>query len=162
MAQSRLFYLKWLKEAWFAELTDDARWLYLGLCCIAADDGVFKWDQGLMRGAVFATRPRVNIFAVLEELRACDLVRPFRAGGRNYGAIGGFGRHQHVRRAFVSGLLPADLQGYCGVGRLREVPQQIDFGFPTVPRLVPALDTPQKKRRHRAKTGRRAGLPGGA
>lgn len=104
-----------------------------------------------MRAAVFGPRNKVNVFAMIEELKAQDLIRHFRHGNRNFGVVGGFGRHQHVRRAFVSGVMPSDLYAYAGTGRLREGPQQTDFGFPTAPREVPALETPQQKRRHRTR-----------
>jgi hypothetical protein len=151
MARSRLYSIRWLKEAWFADLSNDARWLYLGLLALAADDAVFKWEPSTMRRAVFPDRPGVNVYALLDEMRARDLVRLFRAGGRNYGVIANFGKSQTVRRAFVSGILPGDLYGYAAVVHLRETAVQIDFQFPAAPLEIVDAQPQQKRRKQRRK-----------
>lgn len=97
-------------EAWVscAPLT---RLLFFGLLTDADDQGVFEWKplqikMRLLPGDV------ADVGAMLDEMAAVDLVKAFEHGGKRFGAIRNFRKHQRPKKPNSIHFLPEELRTY--------------------------------------------------
>ena len=93
-----------------AELSHAARLLYVGLWCIADDDGRGEWLPKQIDGQVFPLES-VDIHALLEQLVSSARVVRYTDGNRQYFYIPTFTEYQRPNRKYDSKLPdPADCQ----------------------------------------------------
>ncbi|MGU3496117.1 hypothetical protein ACLBXM_18910 [Xanthobacteraceae bacterium A53D] len=130
-------------EAW-ASVSVAARWMCMGICTEADDNGVFEWKPLQLKMRIFPA-DTVDVPALLEELCGAGIVRSFEAEGKKYGALRNFCRFQRPRkpkswfaitdevRAFVA--LDADAAGddEHEDGPVRKKSEPRDFGLTEVP-----------------------------
>lgn len=96
MARIRSIHPAIFTDEAFVSLSYPARMLWIGLWCEADDQGVFEWKP-LSLKMKLAPVDALDVAALLEELRACELVRRFDAEGRSLGAVRNFCRYQRPR-----------------------------------------------------------------
>src|SRR5437868_14052754 len=90
-----------------------ARLLMIGIWTEAWDDGVFEWKPLTLKAKIFPV-DNVDVTALLTELENLNVVRPFTAKGKTYGAIRNFRKYQRPKKPNSSGLLSAEFETYVG------------------------------------------------
>lgn len=105
-------------EAW-ASVSIEARWLGMGLCTEADDNGVFEWKPIQIKMRLFPA-DAVDVSELLDELARAGIALSFEADGKRLGALRNFCKYQRPRKPkawfpitdeiarFVS--LPTDVQ----------------------------------------------------
>lgn len=83
-------------EAW-ASVSVAARWLGMGICTEADDNGTFEWKPLQLKMRVFPV-DNVNVADLLDELEAAGVVMRFAAEGRALGSLKNFCRFQRPRK----------------------------------------------------------------
>lgn len=86
-----------------ADLSHAARILYIGLWCIADDDGRGEWLPKQIDGQIFPLET-VNIHALLEQLVSSERVVRYTDGDRDYFYIPTFTKYQKPNRKYDSKL----------------------------------------------------------
>jgi hypothetical protein len=97
-----------------AELSRDARLLFLGLVSMADDDGRFLASHQAIAGYVFPNDEDVTIrklAAWLEEIKCQGMVTIYDKGRIRYGAIPKFRNHQRISHPQPSTLPPPPHDG---------------------------------------------------
>lgn len=94
----------------------DLSLFFVGLWCVADDEGCFEWDARLIRADIdpfdvkFGGLPKIE--ALLSRLASAGRVRAYRVDEREYGIIPSFKRHQHPQKPSVRCPIPVPDQ-YC-------------------------------------------------
>lgn len=91
--------------------SDELKLFYIGLWCVADDAGRFVWDEELIAADLFPFNRDADVKRLLEQLRRTGRVLPYDVGGRKYGFLPKFAKHQRINRPTPSRLPepPADL-----------------------------------------------------
>lgn len=130
----------------------DLKLFYVGLWCVADDQGRFAWDADLIAADLFPFDRTADVAGLLERLRATGRVMRYEAAGRAFGFLPKFAKHQKINRPTASrlppppegltddsvrahgGLTPGAWIRDQGSGSLEEAPR----GEPTAPPAAPA------------------------
>lgn len=131
-------------------LSPHARLVFLALCCMADDQGVYRAKPVTIKTFALPADD-VDIVPLLGELASLDLVREFRADGSDFGAIRGWGRHQKPQDARALHPLPEELDSFVRLDELRKPRSRKDREDPVWP-LRPKDPAPSG--------GRQADVPG--
>lgn len=83
-------------EAW-ASVSIGARWLGMGLCTEADDNGVFEWKPLQLKMRIFPA-DAVDVAALLDELSGAGILLRFSAEGKTLGAVRNFCKFQRPRK----------------------------------------------------------------
>ena len=118
-------------------LTPSARLLYVGLWCIADDEGRGEYLPKLIEGAVFP-HEQVDIFALLRELLDLGRLVVYEVDGQMYFHIPRFEDYQKPNRKYESRLPAPPAQRVGSVDAVREqkqpeIPIDIDDSTETLP-----------------------------
>ena len=92
-----------------AELSRDARLLFIGLMSMADDEGRFLASHQAIAGYVFpndANITPVKLRKWMAEIEAQGIVTTYNGGRLKYGAIPGFSKHQRISHPQDSTLPP--------------------------------------------------------
>ncbi len=84
----------------------DLKLFYIGLWMVADDDGRFAWDEDLIASDLYPFDRTVDVGALLQQLLQADRVQAYSVGGRRYGFIHNFSKHQKINRPTPSRLPP--------------------------------------------------------
>ena len=107
-----------------------ARFLLLGLGTEADDKGVFLWKPTTLKMRLFPV-DNVDMTALLSELQSVDMVRKYEIGGRHYGAIRNFRKHQRPKSPNDIHVMPDDFRNYVGLSHvISETPKVKRRQFP--------------------------------
>ena len=101
-------------EAWVS-CSPLARVLFIGLETDADDQGVFEW-KALQIKMRLLPGDTADVPALLCELEAAGLIKPFEVEGRKFGAIRNFRKHQRPQKPTAQHPLPDDMAKYVGLG----------------------------------------------
>jgi hypothetical protein len=98
----------------FAQLSDAAQILWIGIWTEADDQGVFEWKPTTlkMRLKPASTTP---VEPILAELVRLDCIRKYDLDGKSYGAVRNFARWQRPKRPNVVHHVPPELRFYLGL-----------------------------------------------
>lgn len=83
-------------EAW-ASVSIAARWLGMGICTEADDNGIFEWKPLQLKMRIFPA-DSADVPGLLSELCQAGIVKSFDADGKKYGALRNFCRFQRPRK----------------------------------------------------------------
>jgi hypothetical protein len=86
----------WTDEA-VVSVSRDARLFLVGIWNQCDDKGVFEWKPVVLRMRIFPA-DLIEVVNLLAELENADLIRPFEADGRRYGAVRNFVIFQRPKR----------------------------------------------------------------
>ena len=103
-----------------------ARWLLLGLRTISDDQGVFRWDLGIIREWCLPN-DLVDLNPLLHELEVVDLIRPFQFEGQEYGVIRDFFENQRPKKRQSWYPMPVELRRFAGHPAIRAGKGGISF-----------------------------------
>ena len=97
----------------FMSASAHARLLMIGIWTEAWDDGVFEWKPLTLKAKLFPV-DNVDVAALLAELESLNVIRPFAAKGKSYGAIRNFRKYQRPKKPNSSGVLSGEFETYVG------------------------------------------------
>ncbi|CAI9119564.1 hypothetical protein [Brytella acorum] len=95
----------------FATVSIAARMLIIGIWNHADDGGGFEWKPLSLKMRIFPA-DNVDVAALLEELRAADIVKKYDVEGRSYGAVRNFGRWQRPKKPDRFCPMPPSVREY--------------------------------------------------
>lgn len=139
MARIRSVHPGFFTDEAFVTASRDARLLFIGLLCEADDSGVFEWKPLGIKMRVFPA-DAIDVAALLAELAALDILRPFTGDGKPYGAIRNFGRYQRPKFPKRVHPLPDDMRAFVAADGKAEP------GAMNPPRDLSAADRKRKQR----------------
>lgn len=87
----------------------DLKLFYIGMWMVADDDGRFAWEPDLIAADLFPFERGANVKALLEKLVQGGQVVRYEHGGRSYGWLRNFAKHQKINRPTPSRLPPPPL-----------------------------------------------------
>ncbi len=101
-------------EAWVscAPLT---RLLFFGLLTDADDQGIFEWKPLQIKMRLLPG-DAADVAAMLDEMASVDLIQAFEHGGKKFGAIRNFRKHQRPKKPNSIHFLPEKLRTYVAMG----------------------------------------------
>ena len=102
--------IRTIKPEFFRDPDTTGRWpadlkmFYVGMWCVADDDGRFAWDEDLIGSDLYPFDRKVDIGRLLARLVESGVVVQYESGGRKYGHIKNFGKHQKINKPTPSKL----------------------------------------------------------
>lgn len=113
-----------------------ARLLLIGLWTECWDDGVFDWKPLTLKARIFPV-DSVDVSALLAELEALDIIKPFERGGKRFGAVRNFCRFQRPKKPNNSGVISDHIKIYVGISSTgsEPVPHQSETGGEKSPQM---------------------------
>lgn len=115
MARIRSFHPDLWADGDFTSLEPLARLLFLALQTHAEDHGVFRWQPRTIAALCLPMDREADVEQLLAALVAAGVIRRFEHGGRAFGAIRGFLRHQRPQKPRAEAPLPRSLAGFVGL-----------------------------------------------
>lgn len=113
MARIRSIHPGLFTDEAFVSLSPAAQVLWIGLWCEADDQGVFEWKPTMLKMRILPASTAL-IDPLLAELENANCIRAYSAGGRRYGVIRNFVRHQRPKAPKEVHPLPPELLNYAG------------------------------------------------
>lgn len=114
MARIRSIHPGFFTDEELVTVSMGARLLFLGLGIEADDKGVFEWKPLTIKMKVFPA-DNVDIDTMLSELEHANAIRQYESGGRSYGAIRNFRKHQRPKTPNDIHPAPDDIRNYVGL-----------------------------------------------
>lgn len=82
----------------------DLKLFYIGLWMVADDSGRFAWDEELIAADLFPFDRKADVGQLLERVLKTGRLVAYEAGGRRFGYLPKFSRHQRINRPTPSRL----------------------------------------------------------
>lgn len=102
--RTRLLLDEWFKDDRLAELSVEARLLFMGLHCYADREGRFEWNPKRIRAEIFPYDGRQVTDRLLGELVETKLLKRYEAAGHAFGVLPSFGSqkiHPHEKQSVI-------------------------------------------------------------
>lgn len=113
MARIRSVHPGFFKDEDLLSVSMAARLLFLGLGTEADDKGVFEWKLITLKINIFPL-DNIDMAALLEELVFAHAICRFEVGGKKYGAIRNFQRHQRPKKPNDIHPITDEIRNYVG------------------------------------------------
>jgi hypothetical protein len=84
----------------------DLKLFYIGLWCVADDDGRFPWEPDLIAADLYPYDRDADVGGLLTRLVEAGRAISYEVAGRRYGFLPKFGKHQRINRPTPSRLPP--------------------------------------------------------
>lgn len=101
-----------IKPEFFRDPDTTGRWpaelklFYIGMWMFADDEGRFPWEPDLIAADLYPYERGADVAGLLTQLRDAGRALRYEAGGRAYGFLPKFSRHQKINRPTPSRLPP--------------------------------------------------------
>lgn len=114
MARIRSVHPGFFTDEDIVEVSALARLLLIGLGVEADDKGLFPWKAKTLKMRIYPA-DNVDMNALLSELEAEGLIKRYEFGGKQYGAIRNFRKHQRPKSPNDVHPCPAEILKYVGL-----------------------------------------------
>jgi len=113
MARIRSIHPGFFTDEQLVSVSMAARLLFIGIGIEADDKGIFEWKPVTLKMRIFPA-DNADVAALLGELESAGVVRPYEIGGRKYGAIRNFRRHQRPKTPNDIHPINEEIRNYIG------------------------------------------------
>lgn len=118
-----------------ASVSYDARWLFIGLICLADREGRFEWRPKRIAAEVFPYE-KIEVEQLLSQLVLVELIRQYEVDGKLYGDLPNFSKHQPIHKHESPSSIPAFIPSADGTcpdmsGRGRDITRHVGSRFDT-------------------------------